>query len=470
MSPAEGGAISPGRWRSNLPGRRGLRGGDARGCWRREWRVSPRGAPGSALRPASARRDHGVANLGEGGGGEAAVDDGVALAPGALGLGSEEAHLQHLGPGGLGEAADHHALEASPADLVPVHLLAGHHRGGRDAAHLRADRGRELALQGVVARSAERQHGDARAGGRCGDQQDERGEARGEERGRHRRGGCPSLSRDPAIHHCELARPCPSPRCSPGALGRRARLDAVSTSAMWLKACGKLPTSRSATGSYSSLRRPTSLRSERSRSKSARASSCRSSLASASASQKLHGRNAPSSGREPVHLSLLGPVAEHEAVVDQLALDGLHRRHHPRVLRRQEADLGDEEQARVERIAPVELGEAPPRRVPALLADVGVDPVAHRAPAVDRALEPELLHHFTVRSSATQHITLEWVKWRRGPRTSQMPSSGWDQFRSSQCMNLRLPPARRSRCWTCPRGRRCRAHPSAHHRRRAGAG
>ena len=28
------------------------------------------------------------------------------------------------------------------------------------------------------------------------------------------------------------------------------------------------------------------------------------------------------------------------------------------------------------------------------------------------------------RSTATQAITLEWVKWRRGPRTSQMPSSG----------------------------------------------
>ncbi len=28
------------------------------------------------------------------------------------------------------------------------------------------------------------------------------------------------------------------------------------------------------------------------------------------------------------------------------------------------------------------------------------------------------------RSMATQAITLEWVKWRRGPRTSQIPSSG----------------------------------------------
>src|SRR5436190_16628111 len=31
---------------------------------------------------------------------------------------------------------------------------------------------------------------------------------------------------------------------------------------------------------------------------------------------------------------------------------------------------------------------------------------------------------FTARSAATQAMTLEWVKCRRGPRTSQMPSSG----------------------------------------------
>ena len=34
------------------------------------------------------------------------------------------------------------------------------------------------------------------------------------------------------------------------------------------------------------------------------------------------------------------------------------------------------------------------------------------------------------RSSATQAITLEWVKCRRGPRISQMPSSGSRQFDS----------------------------------------
>ena len=34
----------------------------------------------------------------------------------------------------------------------------------------------------------------------------------------------------------------------------------------------------------------------------------------------------------------------------------------------------------------------------------------------------------TARSTATQAMTLEWVKCRRGPRTSQMPSSGCSQW------------------------------------------
>ena len=35
----------------------------------------------------------------------------------------------------------------------------------------------------------------------------------------------------------------------------------------------------------------------------------------------------------------------------------------------------------------------------------------------------------TPRSNATHAITFEWVKWRRGPRTSQIPSSGSRQTR-----------------------------------------
>src|SRR4029453_1679145 len=151
----------------------------------------------------------------------------------------------------------------------------------------------------MVPGAAQRQHGDSSARRGGGEEQDERGEARDEGQGRHQRAQCPSLSRDPVIHQRETSLPWPSPRCSPGADGRRARLEAVSTSAMWLKACGKLPTRRLERGAYSSLSKPTSLRSERSRWKSACASSCRPSLLRASASQKLHGRKTPSPGGRP---------------------------------------------------------------------------------------------------------------------------------------------------------------------------
>ncbi len=43
----------------------------------------------------------------------------------------------------------------------------------------------------------------------------------------------------------------------------------------------------------------------------------------------------------------------------------------------------------------------------------------------------------TARSKATQAITLECTKCRRGPRTSQMPSSG-----SSQCFSRKVSRAR----------------------------
>ena len=54
---------------------------------------------------------------------------------------------------------------------------------------------------------------------------------------------------------------------------------------------------------------------------------------------------------------------------------------------------------------------------------------------------------------ATHAITREWVKWRRGPRTSQIPSSGWSHADStnsssvswrSQASRLVSMPARRA--------------------------
>ncbi|MCY1377582.1 hypothetical protein D9M69_651650 [compost metagenome] len=40
---------------------------------------------------------------------------------------------------------------------------------------------------------------------------------------------------------------------------------------------------------------------------------------------------------------------------------------------------------------------------------------------------PDSRTPLTILSAATQAITLEWVKWRFGPRISHSPLSGWSQ-------------------------------------------
>ena len=104
----------------------------------------------------------------------------------------------------------------------------------------------------------------------------------------------------------------------------------------------------------------------------------------------------------------------------------------------------------------VRLRERAELGVEALAAHLGVDLVAQRAPAVDRALRaraPRSLR--TARSNATQAITFEWAKWRRGPRTSQMPSSGSRQpTRGSRAAAAAAPrrPSTRARPGTRGRG------------------
>src|ERR1019366_2912684 len=82
-------------------------------------------------------------------------------------------------------------------------------------------------------------------------------------------------------------------RCSAG-FAARARLYAELIKAICENACGKLPTRRFAAGSYSSDKRPRSLRSASNRSNKSRASSSRPNSTRLSTSQKLHARNTPS--------------------------------------------------------------------------------------------------------------------------------------------------------------------------------
>ena len=211
------------------------------------------------------------------------------------------------------------------------------------------------------------------------------------------------------------------------------RCDADTMNPRCENACGKLPIIRFASVSYSSEKMPTSFCRPRRRSNSSSASFSRPMSARLSTSQNVVSRNVPSPGGKTVDRVVVGGrVALHEPVDHQLALDGLDGADDPRIGRRQEADAGEHEQAGVELVGAVVLHEAVLLRVEALLADLGLDLVGDLAPAIDRHARCGRCCSaiFTARSNATHAITFDCVKWRCGPRISQMPSSGSCQTRS----------------------------------------
>ncbi len=87
----------------------------------------------------------------------------------------------------------------------------------------------------------------------------------------------------------------------------------------------------------------------------------------------------------------LRAVAEYETVFCELLLDLLDRRADPGISGRKEAEKRDHQQACIESVRSVVLGERPDLRVVALLEDLGVDRITHLSPLVDGSLEPELL-------------------------------------------------------------------------------
>ena len=119
-----------------------------------------------------------------------------------------------------------------------------------------------------------------------------------------------------------------------------------------------------------------------------------------------------------------GPVAEDEVALHQLPLDRLDRPPDPGVAGRQEADQRDHQQAGVELVRAVVLGEGPLLGVEALVADLVVDLLRIALHRSTGPSEPYCSMVLMARSMATHAMTFEWVKCRRGPRTSQIPSSG----------------------------------------------
>jgi hypothetical protein len=96
-------------------------------------------------------------------------------------------------------------------------------------------------------------------------------------------------------------------------------------------------------------------------------------------------------GRQAVDAAVVGLVALHEAVDGQLAPDGVDGAHDARIVGWQEADERNHQKAGVERGGVVGLHERMSAGVVALLAHLGMDLVALRAPLVDRTVAPVLL-------------------------------------------------------------------------------
>src|SRR5262245_8435488 len=120
----------------------------------------------------------------------------------------------------------------------------------------------------------------------------------------------------------------------------------------------------------------------------------------------------------------LGVVAKHEAIPDQVLLDGGDGGHDAWIGRGQEAEVRNQQHAGVQRVAAVRLREGSDARIEAALADLGMDALAERVDVRQHgaALVPPMPSSSmtrAARSTATQAMTLEWVKWRRPPPTSQ---------------------------------------------------
>lgn len=98
----------------------------------------------------------------------------------------------------------------------------------------------------------------------------------------------------------------------------------------------------------------------------------------ASTSQKLQARNAPSRRQAVVHLLRL--VAQQQTIAQQLALDRLDCRDIARIIRRDEADHAEMQQAGIKRLGAVGLHETAEFGIESLLANLGMDVICERAP------------------------------------------------------------------------------------------
>ena len=189
---------------------------------------------------------------------------------------------------------------------------------------------------------------------------------------------------------------------------------AVKIIARWEKPCGKFPIWRCNLGSYSSASRPRWLRIPSNRSMSCSASAMPAHEGVVVSQPEAAGQESALRAGEAVS-SILGVVTKHESIPQQILLDRRDGSADPRVLRRQESEVRNEQQAGIQGFAAIRLGKP---------ADLGVEPALTDSSwirgRVSEGGEPGgVLHRRRCRtprwrradrSNATQAITFEWVK------------------------------------------------------------
>ena len=195
-----------------------------------------------------------------------------------------------------------------------------------------------------------------------------------------------------------------------------------------VKACGKFPNCRLPRGSYSSASRPTSLHRPSSRSKIARPHG--------SGPQREIVGQPESAGQERAFVPAAsrrrcpgGGVSAHEAVIRSSRSIACHGANDARILRAAGSPPAASSAAAASSVRRRSTGRKScvRRRSPLRKRRRGSRRAARATYRPGR--ESVCSIALTARSSATHAITLECVKCRRGPRTSQMPSSGLCQSR-----------------------------------------
>ena len=282
------------------------------------------------------------------------------------------------------------------------------------------------------------------------------------------------------------------PACSPGTwssigLGCPAILDAELTSETWEKACGKLPTRRPATGSYSSESSPRSLRS---RAGARRAAGVvdpgRSGRGSRPARTCRAGRRPPAGRPSTSPVVGVGSAGRSRRRRSSRSMASTVPRTRGSV-GGQEADQRDHQQAGVELVRPVVLGEGPLLGVEALSqtsAWISSRSARHRSTGpssrtlhrLDGAVEGHPGHDLGVGEVPPRAADLPDAVVGLAPavlqevhqRTAAGPRPGRRRGRRRPGRLVRGPtsPRRRRRAGTGPR-RRCRCAPASSPRSRA---